>query len=231
MNVVALLPIKAYSERIPGKNFRLFANKPLFKWILDTLLGIPKVTKVVINTDARHILEDCGLDKNPYIEVRDRKSELCGDTVSMNAILADDIEAFPAEAYLMTHATNPLLKRAIIAKALAYFERLLAEKLGDSLFSVTRVKERFYREDGSPVNHDPRNLVRTQDLEPWFEENSNLYLFTRESFRATGSRIGARPHMFEMPMMDAIDIDEFDDWVLAELIMLGRQMASFNFGT
>src|SRR5262249_9017177 len=55
--VVALLPMKGHSERVPGKNFRDFCGKPLFRWILDSLLSLPEIGLVVINTDARPAFE------------------------------------------------------------------------------------------------------------------------------------------------------------------------------
>lgn len=203
--------MKANSERVKGKNFRPLAGKPLFRWILDTLLALPRVTRVVINTDARAVLAENGLQDGERVTIRDRKPELCGDLVSMNLILADDIAAVPADLYLMTHTTNPLLSAATINRAI---EALEAQPDRDSLFSVNRIQTRFYRADGSAVNHDPDRLIRTQDLEPWFEENSCLYLFSRDSFGATGARIGRRPVLFETPPLESLDIDEPHDWEL-----------------
>jgi CMP-N-acetylneuraminic acid synthetase len=213
--VVALLPMKANSDRVKGKNFKDFLGKPLFKWILDTLLQIDQIDQVVINTDARHILEKNGLRTNNRILIRDRKTEICGDMVSMNTIIEDDIASVDANAYLMTHTTNPLLKADTLREALHAFKQGVENGEADSLFSVNRIQTRFYWHDGSPVNHDPDNLVRTQDLEPWFEENSNLYIFTKGSFSKTHARIGERPMMFENSAFESIDIDTPDDWDLA----------------
>lgn len=220
-HVVALLPMKAHSERVSGKNFREFCGKPLFRWVLDALLGVEEIERVVINTDARDILASNGLEESERVQIRDRKPELCGDFTSMNLILEDDIAAVEARAYVMTHTTNPLLSRDTIHAALAsYFEGRKAGQC-DSLFTVNRFQTRFYREDLSAVNHDPEQLIRTQDLEVWFEENSNLYVFDRESFACTGARIGASPRMFESPLHEAVDIDDAATWKLAELIATG----------
>ncbi len=216
-SIVALLPMKAHSERVRGKNFRDFNGKPLFRWVLDRLLAVEAIDAVVINTDARGILASHGLVETGRVRIRDRKPDLCGDFVSMNRILEDDIAAVPADLYLMTHVTNPLLSVDTIRKALAAYRAALKAGTHDSLFSVDRVQTRFYRQNGSPVNHDPANLVRTQDLEPWFEENSNLYLFSRESFTRTTARIGSRPLVFETPRIESLDIDEQSDWDLALL--------------
>lgn len=216
-SIVALLPMKAHSERVAGKNFRNFSGKPLFYWVLDTLLSIEEIKRVVINTDARSILSENGLNETPRVMIRDRGPELCGDLVSMNAVLADDVRSVDADIYLMTHTTNPFLSADTVRRALAAFREAKSRGTADSLFTVDKVQTRFYRSDCSPVNHDPGNLVRTQDLDPWFEENSNLYIFTRESFGSTGARIGRQPMMFEGPRLESIDIDDQDDWDFAEV--------------
>jgi CMP-N-acetylneuraminic acid synthetase len=207
--------MKANSERVKGKNFRNFCGKPLFRWILDTLLEVKEIDQIIINTDARHILAENGLTDTGRITIRDRKPEICGDLVSMNLVLADDVASVPADIYLMTHTTNPLMSADTIRKALAAFQVAQAAGKADSLFTVDKVQTRFYRADCSPVNHDPDNLIPTQHLEPWFEENSNLYLFTRESFAKTNARIGKQPMMYEGPFFESIDIDTPADWDFA----------------
>ncbi len=216
--LVALLPMKAHSERIKDKNFKPFAGKPLFRWIVDTLLETTEVEKVVINTDARQILAAAGLTDSDRIMIRDRRPEICGDLVSMNKILADDVENVSAKTFLMTHTTNPNLSVRTIRAALQQYYTSIADGSCDSLFSVNRVQTRFYKQDGTAVNHDPGKLLRTQDLEPWFEENSCLYVFSRGSFTATHSRIGAKPYLFETPRLESIDIDDQESWHLAEVV-------------
>lgn len=217
--VVALLPMKANSERVKGKNFRLLAGKPLFQWILDALLSVPDIDCVVINTDAKNILLENGLTESERVIIRERKPELCGDFVSMNLILADDIAAIAADLYLMTHTTNPLISGPTISNAIAAFNN---SESSDSLFGVNRVQTRFYKQDMTPVNHNPDELVRTQDLEPWFEENSCLYLFTQESFAKTNARIGDKPMMYITPALESVDIDEPEDWEMAEALALHK---------
>ena len=213
---VALLPMKANSERVKGKNFRSFNGKPLFRWMLDTLLSIDDIDEVIINTDARHVLPDNGLVDCPRVRIRDRRPEICGDFVSMNLVIADDIANVPADIYLMTHTTNPLLSAASIRGSLAMYRRGLAEGTGDSVFTVNKFQTRFYRADSSAINHDPKVLLRTQDLEPWFEENSNLYVFSAASFASTQARIGQHPLMYEMGRSESVDIDDQESWYIAE---------------
>lgn len=222
-SLTALLPMKAHSARVASKNFRDIAGKPLFRWILDTLAGMPEIDRVVINTDARAILADNGLNDGDYdgkVLIRDRKPEICGDFVSMNLVLKDDIENVASDYYFMTHTTNPLLGRETIVAMLDTFLEKERSGEADSVFTVNRHQTRFYAPDGAPINHDPDNLVRTQDLAPYFEENSVGYLFTPDSFRKTGARIGERPVMFETPPLQSVDIDEQTDWYMAESLLM-----------
>jgi CMP-N-acetylneuraminic acid synthetase len=216
--------MKANSERVKGKNFREFCGKPLFRWMLDSLLEVEEISQVIINTDAKHILAENELVDSDRVLIRDRRAEICGDMVSMNLVIADDVASIDADIYLMTHTTNPLLSPDTIRGALKAFQERQGQNKADSLFTVDTIQTRFYRKDGSPVNHDPNNLVRTQDLEPWYEENSNLHLFTRDSFKKTDARIGNQPMMFESPKFESIDIDTPDDWdfaVVASQYLLG----------
>ncbi len=215
--ITALLPMKAFSERVKNKNFRDFSGKPLYRWMLDTLLEIDEIDNIVINTDAKFILFDEMLQKMKRVILRNRKSELCGDYASMNLVIEDDINAVPSDLFLMTHTTNPLLSAKTIRKAIKLFD---STHQCDSLFTVNKVQTRFYHKDTSPVNHDPNNLIRTQDLEVWYEENSCLYVFTAESFKNRNARIGVHPVMMETPALESFDIDEPDDWIIAESVAL-----------
>lgn len=217
--VVALLPMKANSERVRGKNFKNFCGKPLFKWVLDTLLSVERIDRVIINTDARNILLSHGVTESPKLLIRDRTADICGDAVSMNRVIRSDVESVESDIYVMTHTTNPLLSAGSIVTALSMFEDLLREGSNDSLFSVDEVQERFYTTDAVPVNHDPTKLLRTQDLAPWYRENSNLYLFTRESFFSANARIGLRPKMLVTNRYESTDIDTPSDWDFAEALV------------
>lgn len=220
--VTALLPMKAHSARVKSKNFRDIAGKPLFRWVLDALLAVERIDNVVINTDARGILAESGLDESDWdgrVIIRDRKPELCGDFVSMNLVLADDIKNIAADHYFMTHTTNPLLRSETINTMLDRYLRAQREGSSDSLFAVNRLQTRFYTPTGDPINHDPDNLIRTQDLDPYMEENSVGYFFTRESFEATEARIGRKPILFPTPRLESVDIDEPSDWFIAESLL------------
>ncbi|MCF8069382.1 MAG: acylneuraminate cytidylyltransferase family protein [Desulfobacterales bacterium] len=214
MKITALLPMKAHSERVPNKNIKNFCEKPLYHAILSTLLQSNYIDKVVINTDSDIIKEEA-LKKFERIVIIDRPKDLQGDFISMNNIIACDLSKIEGEHFLQTHSTNPLLKSNTIDLAIeTYFNN---SKQFDSLFSVTKLQTRLYWKDGSPVNHNPSELLRTQDLSPMYEENSNFYIFSKNSFVAAGkSRIGLKPQMFAISKLEAVDIDEPEDWEIAE---------------
>lgn len=217
MKIVALLPMKENSERVKGKNFKIFCGKPLYSWVLDSLLSIEDIDNIIINTDAKNILNDIDLNQNKKIILRKRDKSICGDLVSMNKIIEDDINNIDSDIYLMTHTTNPLLQRSSIRDAINLFKSNIDKN--DSLFSVNKIQTRFYDSFSKPINHDPNNLLRTQDLDPYYEENSNLYIFTKKSFFASNARIGKKPMMYETKFFESIDIDTPDDWELAEILV------------
>lgn len=224
--ITALLPMKAHSARVKAKNFRDIAGKPLYQWILDSLLASPSIHQVVINTDARDILAGHGLkhgDGGGRVMIRDRRAEICGDFVSMNLILEDDIKAVESDIYFMTHTTNPLLSPKTIEKMIAAYRQGITDEGYDSLFAVNQHQTRFYTPAGEAINHDPNELRRTQDLDPYLEENSLGYVFTAESFAKTQARIGAKPQLFVTPALESVDIDEVPDWYMAESLLMRIQ--------
>lgn len=214
--------MKAHSARVTSKNFRMIAGKPLFRWILDTMLATKEIDQIVINTDARDILAANGLKdgEGGKVMIRDRKAEICGDFVSMNLVLADDIANVASDHYLMTHTTNPLLAMQTIQVMIKRYLAATVTGEADSLFTVNELHTRFYTAEGAPINHDPDNLVRTQDLPAYMEENSVCYLFTPQSFAATGARIGKKPLLFATPRLQSVDIDEPADWFMAESLLM-----------
>lgn len=219
MKLAALVPMRHHSQRVPGKNYRLLAGKPLFHYILETLLAVPEIEAVVVDTDSDPVMD--GLRTHfPQVRIIARPESLRADDVPMNAILMHDTEQVPAEFYLQTHSTNPLLKPETVARVVETF--LANYPARDSLFSVTRLQTRLYDRDGRALNHDPGELIQTQDLPPVYEENSCLYMFTRENLVARRHRIGASPYLFEIDAAEAWDIDEELDFEICDFLLSRR---------
>lgn len=219
MKIIALLPMKGNSERVPNKNLKKFNGIPLYHKIANTLLKSDYIERVVINTDSENIKNDAVKNFGDKILLIDRPKKIQGDFVSMNNIIEYDLNILDGyNHFLQTHSTNPLLKTETLNSAIEkYFEGLIKNQY-DSLFSVTRFQTRFYWKSGEPINHNPEELIRTQDLPIMYEENSNFYIFSRDSFSNNNmKRIGCQPYLFEMDKLEAVDIDEPVDFTIAEL--------------
>jgi len=214
--LVALMPMRHSSERVPGKNYRPFGDgRPLYHHMLEVMSACPEIEKIVINTDSDLIKEECA-SCFPQVIVLDRPEHLLGGMTPMNDVLLHDISEVESEFYLQTHSTNPLLAKDTMQRAVdTFFDHY---PIYDSLFSVTRVQARYWDGLARAVNHNPNILLRTQDLPPFYEENSCIYIFSGMSLRERHSRIGNRPYMFEIDRLEAQDIDEEIDFRIADLI-------------
>lgn len=214
--LVALVPMRHHSQRVPGKNYRLLAGKPLYQHIIETLLACAEIAQVVVDTDSPPVI--AGLQRDfPQVLVLERPEHLRADQIPMNEILTYDTTQVQADFYLQTHSTNPLLRPQTVSAAI---QSLLASYPAyDSLFSVTRLQTRLWDQLGRAINHNPAILLQTQDLPPVYEENSCLYIFTRQTLLARRNRLGERPMMFAIDAAEAWDIDEELDFEITNFLM------------
>ena len=214
--LVAFVPMRHHSQRVPGKNYRLLAGKPLFHHIVETLLAVPEISEILVDTDSDPIMDSLR-QHFPQVNALPRPEHLRADDVPMNDILIHDTSQVQADFYLQTHSTNPLLKPQTVSRAI---QSLLTHYPDyDSLFSVTRLQTRLYDQNGHAINHDPAVLIQTQDLPPVYEENSCLYIFTRETLVKRHHRIGEKPLMLEIDADEAWDIDEELDFAITDFLL------------
>ena len=206
--------MKGHSERVPNKNIRPLAGKPCFHWIMETLSRSKYIDEIVINTDSEEIAESA--QKHFDVTILKRPECLLGDMVSIQPLIEYDLSQTNGKYYLQTHSTNPLVCTETIDKAIETFH---SSPQYDALFSVTEVKQRFYWPDGKAINHDPKHLIRTQDLPPIYHENSCFYIFSRETNVKYKTRLGSKPQMFPIDLLEAADIDDMDDFYWAEFLL------------
>ena len=213
--------MKGYSERVPNKNFRLLGNKPFFFYIADTLRETGLFTHLVINTDSNKISDLAEERYKDWVIVIKRPKELCGDYVSMNEIIACDVETIGINCeYMQTHSTSPFLSAETIESAAKIYQKKSQDGNIDSLFSVNALRTRLYDSNLRPINHNPSDIIRTQDLNVVYEENSNFYFFSGQSFMVKRHRIGINAICYPMSRssIECLDVDDMDDWRLAEMI-------------
>lgn len=217
--IAALVPMRHNSERVPGKNYRPFAGRPLYHHVVSSLQACGAISQIVIDTDSPTIQRDCQ-QHFPDVVLLERPAHLRAGTTPMNDVLLHDVAQVEADFYLQTHSTNPLLSSQTISTAI---EQLLSQyPVYDSLFSVTRLQTRLWDGLARPVNHNPAILLRTQDLPPIYEENSCIFIFTKETLRQRHNRIGERPLLFEMAAYEAQDIDVELDFKIAEFLFMNK---------
>lgn len=210
MKIVAVVPMKLNNRRLPQKNTKSFTNgKPLCHYILSTLLQIEAVKDVFVYCSNPEIQEFIP-DKVKYIS---RSSTLDQDSTKMNEILYQFAKVIDADIYLMTHTTAPFITKESIKKGL---EAVISGKY-DSAFAVRRLQD-FLWKDGKPFNYDLQNIPRTQDLVPFYEETSGFYIYQSDVINNLQSRIGKTPYMVEVGEIEALDIDEPEDFEIADAI-------------
>ncbi len=217
ITVKALLPMKGNSERVPHKNIRPLAGKTCFHWIAEVLSASKYIDEIIINTDSKQIAESASIF--PKVTILERPDYLLGDMVSIQPLIEYDLQNSNGDLYLQTHSTNPLVTTETIDAAI---EAFVNQTEHDALFSVTEVKQRYYWPNGKGINHDPSVLIRTQDLEPIYHENSCFYIFSKDTNQRTKSRLGSNPLMFPIDRIEAADIDDIEDFYWAEFLMLQR---------
>lgn len=210
LTAVALVPIKLNSQRLQNKNIALFTDgEPLLTYVLNTLVKISSLDGVYVYCSQDRIQEYLP-DGVTFLK---RPEKLDGAQVKMNEVIASFMQEIKADVYLQTHATSPFVTERTFRKGL---EAVITGKY-DSAFSAEIVQDFFWK-DGEPMNYSLSSIPRTQDLPILYRETSGMYVFKREIMQTYGRRIGTKPFLVEVPKIEAIDIDEMEDFIIADAV-------------
>ena len=204
----AILPLRRNSKRLKKKNIKKIKGKPLYYFILETLIKSKLIKKIIITTDYK-----IKFNHKKLIMIK-RPNNLTGNC-SMNLVIKDVLNKLNYNEFIQVHATSPLLKKTTIEKAINYFKK----NNYDSLFSVTKIQKRFWNDESKPYNHKITNSPTTQSLKILFEENSGFYIFNKKTFLKKNNRIGTNPKLFEISKQEAIDIDDSDDFEIVKKML------------
>lgn len=210
MRTVAIVPMKLNNRRLPQKNTKAFTNgKPLCHYILTTLKSVAGIDEVYVYCSNEDI---CSYIPEGVTYLK-RSEELDKDTTKMNEVLKSFADEVPADVYVMTHTTAPFIMAESIERGLA------AVLYGgyDSAFAVKKLQD-FLWKDGVPHNYALDSIPRTQDLTPLYEETSGFYIYREEVITLLGRRIGEKPYLVEVGEIESIDIDEAEDFTIADAI-------------
>ncbi len=212
--IIAILPMRAGSQRVINKNARIINEKPLYEYTIDKLLNFNLISNIIINTDIQEVHKK--YLSNKKIKLIERSGNL-RDNCNINLVIEETIKHIKADLFIQVHATNPLFSLSTLESAINYY--LLNYKKFDCLFSVTKIYKRFWYENGIPVNHNLISEPTTQNLTPYLEENSCFYLFTKESFLKKNNRIGNNPKLYEISKEESWDVDEEADLSILEKLL------------
>lgn len=210
MKTVAVVPMKLNNRRLPQKNTKCFTNgKPLCHYILSTLLEVSGINEVYVycsNPDIREYIPD-------GVKYLRRSESLDTDDTKMNEVLRCFSKDVSADVYVMTHTTAPFISKESIEKGLA---AVVSGKY-DSAFAAKKLQD-FLWKDGKPFNYELNNIPRTQDLPALYEETSGFYIYRREIMTEMNRRIGDNPYIVEVGEIESVDIDEPEDFIIADAI-------------
>lgn len=210
MKVVAVVPMKLNNERLPNKNIKKFDNGDyLCTYVLNNLLGVQNIDEVYVYCSNESIKEYIP-NESIYLK---RSTSLDTNTTSMNEVLKSFANTVDADIYILCHATAPFISTKSISDGL---EKVLNEEY-DSALSVVKLQE-FLWKDNVPFNYDLSNIPRTQDLAPIYKETSGFYIFNKDTITNHNRRIGNNPYLKEVSLIEAVDIDNMDDFVIANAI-------------
>jgi CMP-N,N'-diacetyllegionaminic acid synthase len=222
LECVALIPGRAGSKGIPGKNLRMLGEKPLIVWSIEAALNTPSITRVIVSTDGDEIAEVSG---SHGAEVIMRPAELSGDDASSESALLHALDCLllsrekDPDLVVFLQPTSPLRRKQDVQQAI---EALLAHN-ADSLFSARRIEGFVWRQEGgelSPVQHDPQKRKRRQELNhTTFEENGSIYVFQPWVLRTLKNRLGGKIAVYQMDIFHSLQVDRPEDLDLMEQIV------------
>lgn len=210
MKIVAIMPIKLINERCPGKNTRLLGGKPLLQYELDSLkdTGFCESINVYCSDEAiiPYLPEGVTFIKRPeYLDL---------PTSNFTQIFDCFMEDVDADIYVYAHATAPFITVDTMKQCI---EAVLSGDY-DSAFCANKLQDYLWK-DGEPMNFEADNLPRTQDLKPIYQETSGVYVFTKAVYMKYRRRIGKTPFIKEVSFKEAVDIDNPEDFDLAEALV------------
>ena len=210
MKIVAIMPIKLKNERCPGKNTRNLGNKPLLQYELDNLKATSLCDSINVYCSDEAVVpylpEGVNFIKRP--EVLDLP------TSNFTQIFESFMNIVDADIYVYAHATAPFISVNTMRQCIE------AVKCGnyDSAFCAVKLQDYLWQ-DGEPLNFDATNVPRTQDLRPIYQETSGVYVFTKEVYKKYKRRVGKKPFIKEVSFKEAVDIDNPEDFDLAEVMV------------
>lgn len=215
---IAFIPVRGGSKSIPLKNIKAFCGKPLVYWTILSLQNSVNIDRIFVATDCNKIKEIVNNFNFTKVEVYDRDPKNAEDTSSTESVMLEFIykNNFREEdLFFLVQATSPFTQTEDFDEALKLFKKNKA----DSLLTCVRTKRFFWDGDANPINYDFKNRPRRQDFYGLFMENGAFYINSIGNIKRYKNRLSGKVSIYEMKEFTAIEIDEEDDWIIAERMM------------
>jgi YrbI family 3-deoxy-D-manno-octulosonate 8-phosphate phosphatase len=215
---IAFIPVRCGSKSIPFKNIKFFCGKPLVYWNLEALEKSANIDKVFVATDCEEIRLVINNFNFSKVEIYDREAINANDTSSTESVILEFINKQKFDdndLFLLVQATSPLTETKDFDEAL---EKLKNEN-ADSLLTCVRTKRFYWNEDGTAYNYDYKNRPRRQDFNGMLMENGAFYINSIANIKKEQNRLSGKVAVYEMEEFKAVEIDEEDDWIIAEKLM------------
>lgn len=215
---IAFIPVRCGSKSISFKNIKEFCGKPLVYWSLLELEKSQKIDRVFVATDCVEIKDVVNSFNFSKVQVYDRESKNANDTATTESVMLEFINKnffHDDNLFLLVQATSPLTQASDFDQAL----KQLKDNDSDSLLTCTRVKSFFWNKDGTPINYDYKKRPRRQDFDGILVENGAFYINSVRNIKKFQNRLSGKISIYEMDEFKSVDIDEEDDWQIAEKIM------------
>ena len=224
MGMSVFLPTRKGSERVINKNTREFANIKggLLHLKLEQLLKCKKIDEIVLSTNDEESLS-VGKEfakKDNRIKIDERPNYLALSSTSLIDLVKYVPTIVSQEHILWTHVTSPFINGndydEIIEK---YFTSL--EKY-DSLMTVKKIQNFLWDSESNDLINRINNekWPRTQDLKPYYEIDSAVFISNVANYKLLNDRIGEKPFLFVQEGLKSFDVDWEDDFKLAEILYL-----------
>jgi CMP-N-acetylneuraminic acid synthetase len=208
--LVAFVPIKLNSQRLAGKNLKILGSVPLMCFILEALLKVDHIDDVYVFCSDESIIE---LLPN-QVKFLKRDESLDADETIGSDIYDSFVSKVEADYYLLAHATSPF----ILPETITYAVNKVLNDDFDSAFTTQAINN-FVWYENKPLNYSLDCVPRTQDIEPVYVECSAFFIFSRRHWMEKKRRIGELPYMILLHGREAIDIDDQEDFLLAEFYL------------
>jgi len=215
---IAFIPVRCGSKSIPFKNIKIFCKKPLVYWNLKSLQDSKSIDIVYVATDCEEIesIVNDFLFSKVITYRRDNKNatdKSSTESVMIEFINKNDFK--DDDLFLLVQATSPLTQARDFDKAI----QILIKDKKDSLLTCVRTKRFFWGVDGAPINYDFTNRPRRQDFQGLLMENGAFYINSIGNIKKDNNRLSGNISIYEMEDFNSIEIDEDDDWIVAESLM------------